>query len=465
MSCRKLLVVDDHPVVLEGMRSVLSAQGYEVLTAGSAEEAEALVAENSDIDLLVVDLTLRTDADGLELIRNIRTKRTGIPAVIYTMHEEMWNISMLIDADVEGVVLKGEDVSELLEGVRLVGKGAIYRSPEFCERFESVRKSRGILSQTDLDVLRLISGGLSTGEISKKINLSEKSVEYHRSNIIKKLGSKNMTEAICNAVKLGIISCVAAVAPFCSYAGEPVPQAVDLGLSVMWADRNLGAAAPLESGGYYAFGETSTKEYYDWDTYVHCDYADMFRQHFIGDESISGTQYDAAHVLLGEGWRMPTAEEAEELINACEFEAFEAEPIGYGRFTAPDGNFIDIPLAGYMSKGRLLWENEEADVWTGTLFYEEGEEDDFFYTYNTPFFLGFNSKFPPTVHDGLCQFGFPIRPVFEGTSGVNTTVTYGKTLEGIYTIDGRLISVDTDILPSGLYIYRYSDGTSVRRLK
>lgn len=139
---------------------------------------------------------------------------------------------------------------------------------------------------------------------------------------------------------------------------------------------------------------------------------------------------------------MPTAEEAEELLTVCEFEAFEAEPMGYGRFTAPDGNFIDIPLAGYMSKGRLLWADEEADVWTGTLFYEEGEEDGFFYTYNTPFFLGFNSKFPPTIHDGLSQFGFTIRPVYEGSTGVDTTVSSEKSLEAVYTVGGRIVNAD-----------------------
>lgn len=272
----KLLAVDDHPVVLEGVRSVLEGEGYEVLKAVTAEEAEAIAEANDDIELFVIDLTLEADADGLDLVKTLRARRPGVPAVIYTMHEEMWNIYALVNADVEGVVLKGEDVNELIDGVRVVSKGAIYRSPEFSDRYDSVKKSRGILSQTDIDILRLISEGMPTGEISKKVNLSDKSVEYHRSNIIKKLGSKNMTEAICNAVKLGIISCVVAFAPFCSYAGEPVPQAVDLGLSVKWADRNLGAASPLEAGDYYAFGETAAKDYYDWDTYIHCDDADMF---------------------------------------------------------------------------------------------------------------------------------------------------------------------------------------------
>ena len=127
MNGKKLLVVDDNPVVLEGLFVVLSAEGYEVLKAGSVEEAESVVAANEDIGLLVVDLTLKKDADGLDLIRSIRSNRPGVPAVVYTMHEEMWNISTLMDANVEGVVLKGEKIDELIEAVRLVGKGAIYR--------------------------------------------------------------------------------------------------------------------------------------------------------------------------------------------------------------------------------------------------------------------------------------------------------------------------------------------------
>ena len=466
MKGRKLLAVDDHPVVLEGMRVVLEGEGYEVLKAVTVAEAESIADANDDINLFVIDLTLETDADGLELARKLRAKRPGVPTVIYTIHEEMWNIAALVNADVEGIVLKGEDINELTEGVRLVSKGAIYRSPEFSNRFESVKKARGILSQTDLEVLRLISDGFSSSEVSKKVNLSEKSVEYHRSNIIKKLGSKNMTEAIRNAVKLGIISCAVTYAPFCSYAGEPAPQAVDLGLSVKWADRNLGSPSVFEPGGYFAFGEVEEKEVYDWHTYLHCDNEDEFSQHFIGDESIAGTEYDAATHFLGSDWRIPTSEEITELIENCTYEIMEAEGRMYGRFTAPNGNAIDIPFVGYMSNDHLLYDNHEGYVWSASFWVEEGEEDGFVYRLNGPEFLGMTVSQPVAgLYDSSSHLGLQIRPVYDVPTGVRSASASEKTLEAIYTIDGRIVNASNDTLPSGLYIYRYSDGTSLRRLK
>lgn len=450
MNISKVLVIDDHPVVLEGLRSVLSAEGYQVLKAGTSEDALSLVEENEDIELLVVDLTLRKDADGLELIKDIRRLRPGMSAVIYTMHEEMWNIAMLIDADVEGVVLKGEDVRELIESVRLVGKGAIYRSPEFCERFESAKKARGILSRTDLDVLRLISDGLSSSEISKKINLSDKSVEYHRSNIIKKLGTKNMTEAIRNAVKLGIISCTALFAPFASNAVDNVPVPVDLGLSVQWGDRNLGAPSILEPGGYFAFGEVEEKDVYDWTTYLNCDEEDEFSQHYIGDESIAGTEYDAAVYSLGPDWRIPTGDEITELIENCTYEIMEAEGRMYGRFTSANGNTIDIPFVGYMSNDHLLYDNREGYVWSASFWVEEGEEDGFVYRVNGPEFLGMTTSQPVAgLYESSSHLGFQIRPVYVGNTGVSSIPDAGSDEDVVYTIDGRRVKAPT---APGLYI-------------
>lgn len=450
MEKRKLLAVDDHPVVLEGMRAVFEGEGYEVLKAGTVADAEAIADANDDIALFVVDLTLETDADGLELARRLRCKRPGVPTVIYTMHEEMWNIAALVSADVEGIVLKGEDVNELTEGVRLVSKGAIYRSPEFSDRYDSVKKARGILSQTDMEVLRLISDGLSSSEVSKKVNLSEKSVEYHRSNIIKKLGSKNMTEAIRNAVKLGIITCTALLAPFASHAVDNVPVPVDLGLSVQWGDRNLGARSNLEPGGYFAFGEVEEKEVYDWTTYLNCDNEDEFSQHYIGDDSIAGTEYDAAVYSHGPDWRIPTSDEITELIENCTYEIMEAEGRMYGRFTSSNGNAIEIPFVGYMSNDHLVYDNREGYVWSASFWVEEGEEDGFVYRLNCPEFLGMTTlRSEAAIYESSSHLGMQIRPVYVGNTGVSGVGVTESTGKSIYTIDGRRLTKAT---APGLYI-------------
>ncbi|MDE6194802.1 MAG: response regulator transcription factor [Muribaculaceae bacterium] len=464
MSSKKLLVVDDHPVVLEGLESVLSGQGYDVLKAGSEKEALAVAEANADIEILVIDLTLKKDADGLDLLKKIRVTKPRVPAVVYTMHEEMWNISTLMDSEVEGIVLKGEKIDELLEAVRLVGKGAVYRSPEFRERFDSVRKARGILSQTDMDVLRLISQGMSSGIISKKVNLTEKAVEYHRGNIIKKLGAKNMTEAIRNAVKLGIISCLVGFAAHPSLAADDVPRAVDLGLSVKWADRNVGADAPLAAGGYFSFGETKEKTDYDWPTYTLCEEGNMSKQLYIGDGSISGTDYDAATASLGKDWQIPSYEEVEELLESCQAEMLEEDGRKYWRFTGPSGAYVDFPVVGYMSRQRVLRDNEESPMWIGSFEYLEEEDGGEVFRMNDSYSLTL-STIAPMVLETSPHLGLQIRPVYVGTTDIQEVSSdTDRRLEAVYTVDGRRVYADSDCLPSGVYIYRYSDGTSTRRL-
>lgn len=461
----KLLIIDDHPIVLEGLQRVLSAEGYNVEKASTAAEARKAVELNADIGVIIVDLTLQKSADGLDLIKEIKSMGNDSPVVVYTMHEELWNVATLMEAGVEGIVLKGDSIDELLEAVRVVGNGGAFRSSVFSDRLEVLKNSKGILSQRDMKILDMISRGDNTGGVAKKMFITEKAVEYHRSLILKKLGSKNMTEAIRQAVKLGIISCVAMFAGAQSHA--TVPEAVDLGLSVMWGDRNLGADTPLGAGGYYAFGETSEKGNYDWSTYEHCDDGDMFSQHVIGDGSICGTEYDAAHVILGGGWRMPSYDEMQELMDNCQFDIIEGDGMPYARFTSDNGAYIEIPYVGYMSKSKVAWEGVELEIWTGYYEVEAGEEDGFVYYLNLPYAFASRIGSPdaPEIMDMSVHLGFQIRPVYAGTVGVSVVDSEVPVLTDMYTLDGKKISGSVTDLPSGIYILRYSDGSTHRIIK
>ena len=120
---------------------------------------------------------------------------------------------------------------------------------------------------------------------------------------------------------------------------------VDLGLSVKWANCNVGANSPEEYGDYFAWGEVTSKDYYSLNNYTHYsngNYVD------IGSD-ISGTEYDAATHIMGEIWRMPTKSEYDELINKCEWKLVTYRKVRGWRITGPNGNSIFLPLAGYMS--------------------------------------------------------------------------------------------------------------------
>ena len=126
----------------------------------------------------------------------------------------------------------------------------------------------------------------------------------------------------------------------------PVAEAVDLGLpsGTKWASWNIGASSPEEFGGYYAWGETEEKDFYDWSNYSHCD-GDFRSCHYIGYD-IAGTEYDVAHVKWGGSWRMPTEAQIDELTDNCFLDFIDEVGKKGVLVTGPSGASIFLPAAG-----------------------------------------------------------------------------------------------------------------------
>jgi len=121
---------------------------------------------------------------------------------------------------------------------------------------------------------------------------------------------------------------------------------VDLGLSVLWAKCNVGASSPEGTGKYFAWGETKTKSRYWRETYEWATQDGYIFNYHNPLKEISGTEYDAATQLLGNGWRMPTLKEASELISKCTFKEETLNNVTGCRVTGPNGNSIFIPYVG-----------------------------------------------------------------------------------------------------------------------
>lgn len=146
------------------------------------------------------------------------------------------------------------------------------------------------------------------------------------------------------------------------------PHAIDLGLpsGTHWACCNVGAAAPSEFGGYYAWGETSEKEDYSWDTYAHYsqqtgNYADL-------GSDICGTDLDPAHALWGGDWQMPSQEQCAELVAYCSSEWAKVGDV-YGRFImGRNGGCIFIPAAGCRWFGYRNNAYSHVCCWSGTAY-------------------------------------------------------------------------------------------------
>lgn len=150
------------------------------------------------------------------------------------------------------------------------------------------------------------------------------------------------------------------------------PHVIDMGVAGKWACCNVGAKAPWENGGYYAWGETEEKDTYDWVNYVHADITEETNGddinsfiHDIGDE-ISGTEYDVAYVKWGNKWCMPSKNVAKRLIEQCSWEQATIKGKKGLVATAPNRNRIFLPFAGYMSSNEKSYENKELSYWTST---------------------------------------------------------------------------------------------------
>ena len=148
------------------------------------------------------------------------------------------------------------------------------------------------------------------------------------------------------------------------------PHMIDLGLpdGTKWACCNVGASSPEGYGGYYAWGETSEKSYYDWDTYQYyngnLDYPDCYI--YIGD-NISGTGYDAATANWGAPWRMPSLEQIKSLLDNCSSVLTQVNGVNGKKFTGPNGNSIFLPAAGSRWRDSLYSEGSSGSYWSGTL--------------------------------------------------------------------------------------------------
>ena len=154
---------------------------------------------------------------------------------------------------------------------------------------------------------------------------------------------------------------------------EHIPaNEVDLGLSVKWADWNVGASSPEEYGNYYAWGETGIKFKYAYDTYKY--YNSIEGDYINLGSNISGTEYDVAKKKWGwnSGWRMPTEEDFQELIDKCEWENTTYNGVAGCKVTGPNGNSIFLPFAGGFIYTTIVSTGVIGGYWSGSFSGDHG---------------------------------------------------------------------------------------------
>ena len=208
---KRILVVDDHPVLREGLAHVIStAEDLSVCgMAGSVQEALQAV-ESQAPDLVLTDLIL-PGRSGLELVKDLRAIHPELPVVVLSMHDEMIYAERCLAAGARGYIMKEAAAEHLLDAIRQVLAGGVFASPAVIGHFlQSLSHPQGRaradfpikrLTDRETEVFELIGAGRSNQEIAGLLGISCRTVDAHRSNIREKLGIADGLELTRYAIR------------------------------------------------------------------------------------------------------------------------------------------------------------------------------------------------------------------------------------------------------------------------
>ncbi len=188
---------------------------------------------------------------------------------------------------------------------------------------------------------------------------------------------------------------------------------VDLGLpsGLKWATCNVGATSPTDYGDYFAWGEIIPKDVYDWGTYQHWndtngdgDWNSILDEFTINSDISSNTQYDAAIANWGKGWRMPTEDEVQELVDYCDLQQTKVNEVEGFVVIGPNGSCIFFPAAG------CHYESSFLDAGVSGLYWSSTPDSVYFYFDGSAYAFHFNND-RKYVDDRPCFWGLSVRPV------------------------------------------------------
>lgn len=212
-SAIRILVADDHPVVRDGLVAILSTQpDFDVVgEAGDGKETLRRVHELAP-DVLLLDLEM-PEMDGVSVLQALRNGRAAVRVIVFTAFDTDERILAAVRAGAQGYLLKGAPRDEIFEAVRVVHAGNSLLQPIVASRLlrqvsdEHSAPGTGVqaLTARELDVLRLLMRGLQNKEIAAELVVTERTVKFHVSSILLKLGAGNRTEAVAIANKAGVM--------------------------------------------------------------------------------------------------------------------------------------------------------------------------------------------------------------------------------------------------------------------
>lgn len=210
----KIVLADDHLLVMEGFRDLLSkAPNIEIVGEAADGEQAVFLATNRKPDIILMDINMPV-LDGITAAQRITKVAKDVKVVMLSMHHEDRYIIMADQAGAAGYLLKNIDKEELLHAVEMVAAGEKYYSkaiPEnlvkrvITKQYQSEGSYRTELTSREVEILKEISKGLTNKEIGDKLFISDRTVNAHRTNIMAKLQAKNAVELVVKAMEMKII--------------------------------------------------------------------------------------------------------------------------------------------------------------------------------------------------------------------------------------------------------------------
>jgi DNA-binding NarL/FixJ family response regulator len=205
----RILVADDHPVVRDGLVAILGTQpDFDVV--GEAATGIEVVQQTEVLapNVILLDLEM-PDLDGVEALKQLQQTETNARAIVFTAFDTDERILEAVQAGAQGYLLKGAPRDELFNAIRVVHNGGSLLQPmvasKLLRQVSRPTTETEALTPRELEVLKLVAQGLPNKEIAQALVISERTVKFHVSSIMGKLGAGNRTEAVSLATQQGLI--------------------------------------------------------------------------------------------------------------------------------------------------------------------------------------------------------------------------------------------------------------------
>lgn len=208
----KIMIADDHSMIREGLKNLLELDG-DIQVIAEAVDGEDCLEKLQLVkpDVLLLDINM-PKKNGLEVLKSLKSRRSKLKVLVLTVHNETEYLMKAVDIGVNGYVLKDSESAELKKAIFTVADGETYIQPSLipalnAKMIKTNKDAEKIKSLTkrELDVLKLLAVGMFNKEVGKRLEISERTVKNHVSNIFKKLGVTDRTQAAVFAIRNNLV--------------------------------------------------------------------------------------------------------------------------------------------------------------------------------------------------------------------------------------------------------------------